>query len=204
MSVIERKRVRLAIEGPAPARRDDYIEVQVASVDRPENRRRAEQQVHRLASEDQDRIRLRLMDWVRWQFSGGLSSSAGMLGRVVSDQGGWREASIPVNLDGDAERVNKVMIEMGDTEPRLRLVLVWHYTGRVILSEYVAPEVRVTQARFTRDYLHLTRRQSYHELLARAEACFTNRLAGRYVATRKPLRRNDSLKMSTLHPGQKA
>ncbi len=197
------RKVRVASsEGPAP-RRDDYVEVdahQLPRVAKPARRG----EVRRVAEADQDRIRIRLMDWMRWQF-GGVSSSAGMLGRVAADTSGYRSASIPVNLDGDAPRVNRVMIEMGQTHKPERDVLVWHYTGCIVLDQYaIASATGMTQARFAREYLHLNRRQSYHELLAKAEQRFIDMLAGRYVPARKPLCCNDSLKMSNKLPGQSA
>jgi len=196
------RKIRVASsEGPAP-RRDDYVEVdahQPPRVAKPPRRG----EVRRVTEADQDRIRIRLMDWMRWQF-GGVSSSAGMLGRVAADTSGYRSASIPVNLEGDAERVNRTMIELGHAHKAKRDVLVWHYTGCIVLDEYAIQSVRMSQAKFAKDHLHMNRRQSYYELLAKAEQRFLDMLAGRYVAPRKPLCRNDSLKMSNKLPGQSA
>lgn len=195
------RKVRVASsEGPAP-RRDDYVEVdahQPPRVAKPARRG----EVRRVTEADQDRIRIRLMDWMRWQF-GGVSSSAGMLGRVAADTSGYRSASIPVNLEGDAERVNRVMLVLHDNHRVERDVLVWHYTGCIVLDAYaITAAPRMSQAQFARERLHLNRRRGYHELLAKAEQRFLDMLAGRYVAPRKPLCRNDSLKMSNKLPAQ--
>lgn len=204
MPLIKRKVRVPAAPGVAPAQPVDLYAEEEVQQSAPATASAAAVPMHRVTEQDQTRIRIRLMDWVRWQFGGGVSSSAGMLGRVVSDTSGYRTASIPVNLDGDAERVNVVMLDMSQRIPQQRTILVWHYTGLLVVSEYVAKRVDMSQARFAQQHLHLNRRQGYHELLNKSERCFLDMLAGRYVINGKPLRRNDSLKMSNKGGGQSA
>lgn len=205
MPLIKRKARVTAAPGVAPATPVDlYAEVQAVQTAAPVLAAAYPVPMHRVTEQDQTRIRIRLMDWVRWQFGGGVSSSAGMLGRVVSDTSGYRTATIPVNLNGDAERVNVVMLDMGQRTPQQRTILVWHYTGLLVVSEYVAKRIDMSQARFAQQHLQLNRRRSYHELLNKSERCFLDMLAGRYVITGKPLCHNDSLKMSNKRGAQSA